>query len=112
MLRQGWGGEGLEWRYVQAGERFGGQVLCVFFGHLPAEIFKAISLCSFCRGCLKENDLSTVTGRGVDRKYMYTYIYIYIDRTMIFRGDFTTQKFSPSAGAAAPRTKVFQGPIR
>ena len=31
MLRQGWGGEGLEWRYVQAGERFGGQVLCVFF---------------------------------------------------------------------------------
>ena len=71
MLRQGWGGEGLEWRYVQAGEKFGGQVLCVFFfGHLPAEIFKAISLCSFCRGCLKENDLSTVTGRGVDRKYM------------------------------------------
>ena len=30
MLRQGWGGEGLEWRYVQAGERFGGQVLRVF----------------------------------------------------------------------------------
>ena len=76
MLRQGWGGEGLERRYVQAGERFGGQVLCIFFGHLPAEIFKAISLCSFCRGCLKENDLSTVTGRGVDRIYIYTYIYL------------------------------------
>ena len=43
---------------------------CVFFlAHLPAEIFKAISLCSFCRGCLKENDLSTVTGRGVGRTY-------------------------------------------
>ena len=78
MLRQGWGGEGLEWRYVQAGERFGGQVLCVFFWHLPAEIFKAISLCSFCRGCLKENDLSTVTGRGVDRTYTYMIIYVYI----------------------------------
>ena len=70
MLRQGWGGEGLEWRYVQAGEMFGGQVLYVFFlGRLPAEVFKAISLCSFCRGCLKENHLSTVTGRGVDLRY-------------------------------------------
>ena len=74
-MGKGWSGDtfrqgrGLEDKY------------CVFFfGHLPAEIFKAISLCAFCRGCLKENDLSTVTGRGVDRTYiigMKLYVYKY-----------------------------------
>ena len=47
--------------------------LC-FFWHLLAEIFGAISLCSFGRGRLKENHLSAVTGRGVDRSYIYIYI--------------------------------------
>ena len=55
-------------------QRFGGQV-DVFFGHLLAEIFGAISLCSFWKGRLKENNLSAVTGRGVDRIYIYIYIY-------------------------------------
>ena len=41
--------------------------LTFFFGHLLAEIFGAISLCSFWKGRLKENHLSAVTGRGVDR---------------------------------------------
>ena len=39
------------------------------FWHLLAEIFGAISLCSFWKGRLKENHLSAATGRGVDRKY-------------------------------------------
>ena len=43
--------------------------LTFFFWHLLAEIFGAISLCSFWKGRLKENHLSAVTGRGVDRKY-------------------------------------------
>ena len=43
--------------------------LTFFFGHLLAEIFGAISLCSFWKGRLKENHLSAVTGRGVDRNY-------------------------------------------
>ena len=38
--------------------------LTFFFGHLLAEIFGAISLCSFWKGRLKENHLSAVTGRG------------------------------------------------
>ena len=38
------------------------------FWHLLAEIFGAISLCSFWKGRLKENHLSAVTGRGVDLK--------------------------------------------
>ena len=42
-----------------------------FFGHLLAEIFGAISLCSFWKGRLKENHLSAVTGRGVDQKYYW-----------------------------------------
>ena len=53
-------------------QRFGGQV-DVFFGHLLAEIFGAISLCSFWKGRLKENHLSAVTGRGVDRRYTIVY---------------------------------------
>ena len=44
--------------------------LTFFFGHLLAEIFGAISLCSFWKGRLKENHLSAVTGRGVDRMYI------------------------------------------
>ena len=44
-----------------------------FFGHLLAEIFGAISLCSFWKGRLKENHLSAVTGRGVDRRYTIVY---------------------------------------
>jgi hypothetical protein len=51
-------------------QRFGGQV-DDFFRHLLAEIFGAISLCSFWKGRLKENHLSAVTGRGVDRIYIY-----------------------------------------
>jgi hypothetical protein len=47
--------------------------LTFFFGHLLAEIFGAISLCSFWKGRLKENHLSAVTGRGVDRIYIYIY---------------------------------------
>ena len=47
-----------------------------FFGHLLAEIFGAISLCSFWKGRLKENHLSAVTGRGVDQIYIYIYIYL------------------------------------
>ena len=43
--------------------------LTFFFGHLLAEIFGAISLCSFWKGRLKENHLSAVTGRGVDQTY-------------------------------------------
>ena len=46
-------------------QRFGGQV-DDFFRHLLAEIFGAISLCSFWKGRLNENHLSAVTGRGVD----------------------------------------------
>ena len=68
----GWGRVGVEIRSGR-GEVWRIGTVCFFFGHLPAEIFKAISLCSFCRGCLKENDLSTVTGRGVDRIYIYIY---------------------------------------
>ena len=45
--------------------------LTFFFGHLLAEIFGAISLCSFWKGRLKENHLSAVTGRGVDQKYYW-----------------------------------------
>ena len=45
--------------------------LTFFFGHLLAEIFGAISLCSFWKGRLKETHLSAVTGRGVDRKHNY-----------------------------------------
>ena len=41
--------------------------LTFFFGHLLAEIFGAISLCSFWKGRLKENHLSAVTGLGVDQ---------------------------------------------
>ena len=48
---------------------FGGQV-CVFWGHRLAEIFGAISLCSFWKGGLKENRLSAVTGLEVDRTYI------------------------------------------
>ena len=44
--------------------------LTFFLGHLLAEIFGAISLCSFWKGRLKENHLSAVTGRGVDRSYV------------------------------------------
>ena len=51
--------------------------LC-FFWHLLAEIFAAISLCSFGRGRLKENHLSVVTGRGLDRSYIYIYSYCII----------------------------------
>ena len=47
--------------------------LTFFFGHLLAEIFGAISLCSFWKGRLKENHLSAVTGRGVDQMYIYIY---------------------------------------
>ena len=53
-------------------QRFGGQV-DIFFRHLLAEIFGAISLCSFWKGRLKENHLSAVAGRGVDRNYIYIY---------------------------------------
>ena len=48
---------------------FGGQVDVFFFWHLLAEIFGAISLCSFWKGRLKENHLSAVTGRRVDGTY-------------------------------------------
>ena len=62
--------------------------LTFFFGHLLAEIFGAISLCSFWKGRLKENHLSAVTGRGVDRIYIYLkesvamYLYIHIPSSM------------------------------
>ena len=64
--------------------RFGGQV-DDFFRHLLAEIFGAISLCSFWKGRLKENHLSAVTGRGVDRIYIYTvYIFFWVHDTCIY----------------------------
>ena len=51
MLRKGWNVE------LKGRSDF-------FFGHLLAEVFGAISLCSFWRGRLKENHLSAVTGGG------------------------------------------------
>ena len=81
----GWGRVGVK-IYVQAGKRFGRQV-CYFFERLPAEIFEPISLCSFCRGWLKEKSCIYCYWGGVDHMYtciyksihVYKCIYVYIN---------------------------------